>query len=291
MTRVMKSMRRGSLGIPVARRRGSGLIGLLLIAALWLGPVADLSADQGADPSAETAGHHEPEQTRELEEAADPSAPHAAETESSEDGIPVPYVPPSRGRAVNTAAGGTRTLTTEAGHVSVAVLAPRDHVALTTRAQPTLYWFVSGDTDQRIDITLVDEDSIDPLLEMTVPSPIREGIHALVLAELGLSLEPLKTYRWHVAIVQDAKRRSVDTLAEGFIERMGMSASLERSLRDARYSFAPYALSGIWYDAMDEVLSAIDADPKNKRLRLQRAALLEQAELGMVATYALRAER
>ena len=62
-------------------------------------------------------------------------------------------------------------------------------------------------------------------------------------------------------------------------------------LRDAHSAFAPYALSGIWYDAMDEVLTAIGEDPGNKRLRLQRAAMLEQAELGEIARYALRAER
>ena len=71
----------------------------------------------------------------------------------------------------------------------------------------------------------------------------------------------------------------------------GRSLGLGPALGEARYSYAPYALSGIWYDAMDELLVAIDKDPRNKRLRLQRSALLEQADLEEVAIYAVRAGR
>ena len=215
----------------------------------------------------------------------------SAKPEIVEEWTPVIYIPPSRGQARNQAAGGTRTLSNTTRAVRVALLAPKDHVALTTRAQPTLYWFVSADTAQRIDLTVVDDESIDPLLEMTLPGPITEGIHAFELSEVGLSLEPERTYRWHGAIVHDATRRSTDTLAEGFIERTRASEALEKSLLEARSRYAPYALSGIWYDAMDELLSAIALDPGNQRLLSQRVALLEQAELAEVASYARQDER
>ncbi len=275
------------VGATIERATGRPRTLLLLSIVISIALADAVSADHhGGD------GHSdEAPPAHESKPASDDRAVEAKPPDTADEWSPILYVPPNRGRALNTAAGGTRTLTTESGDVTVAVLAPRDHVAFTTRAQPTLYWFVSADTDQRIDLTLVDDDSIDPLLEMTVPAPVRRGIHSLVLAEFGLSLEPWKTYRWHVAIVQDAKRRSIDTLAEGFIERTGITASLERSLRGASTAYGPYALSGIWYDAIDEVLSAIGKDPGNKRLRLQRAAMLEQAELGEIAEYALRADR
>jgi hypothetical protein len=196
----------------------------------------------------------------------------------------VAYVPRSRGGAKITAGAGTRSR--DSG-VKVAVLAPQDHVALTTRAQPTLYWFVSDDTEMRVDLTIVDEEAIEPLLEITVPAPVASGIHALDLSEVAVALEPGKTYRWYVMLVPDAERRSNDSIAGGAIERISVSGDLERSLREARFDYAPYALSGIWYDAVDELLLALDRQPGNERLRLQRAALLEQAELAEVAVHAV----
>jgi hypothetical protein len=197
---------------------------------------------------------------------------------ASREFAPVMYVPPARGRAQYTAAGATRGIP-GLKPLDVAVLAPEDHVALTTRAQPTLYWFVSEDTDARIDLTLVDEASIDPLLEWTVPSPVTRGIHALDLAEHGVRLEAGKVYRWHVAVVRDARRRANDIFDQGLIERTEAPAGLERSLADAEDAFAPYARSGIWYDAMAELQSALREDPQNPKLRAQEAAFLEAIKL------------
>ena len=191
---------------------------------------------------------------------------------------PVMYVPPARGRARYTAAGATRGIP-DPEPLDVAVLAPEDHVALTTRAQPTLYWSVSEDTDARIDLTLVDESSIDPLLEWTVPSPVTRGIHALDLAEHGVSLETGKVYRWHVAVVRDARRRANDIFDQGLIERTEAPAELVGSLAKAENVFAPYARSGIWYDAMAELQSALREDPRNPKLRAQEAAFLEAIKL------------
>lgn len=202
---------------------------------------------------------------------------------------PVPYIPPSRGRAEETAGAGTRTMSR--GDVTVRVLAPNDHVAVTTLAQPTLYWYVSQDTTARIDLTLVDDDAIDPLVEFTVPGPVKKGVHAFRLSDRDLSLAPEKTYRWHVSLVQDPNRRSNDKVAEGRIVRAPATPQLEQSLERAPERYAPYAISGIWYDAMHELLSAIERDPDNRRLQLQRNALLEQAGLSEVATYAVRAGR
>jgi hypothetical protein len=269
------------------------LSGGALILMAQAGLVRSVSADQQAD-AAESISVEE----REPETRQDPGKSKAVEvleTPSADEAWrPILYVPPSRGQARHTAAGGTRAVSSPHGRVAVAVLAPPDHVALTTRAQPTLYWYVSTETAQRIDITLVDDDEIDPLLELTVPSPVAEGVHALALTDHGLDLERGHTYRWHVAVIQDAWRRSTDTLAEGFIERTEVSSSLEAALKEASRSgaadaaFAPYATSGIWYDAMDEVLSAMGEDPENPYLQRQRAALLEQIELNEVVRSAAR---
>jgi hypothetical protein len=266
----------------ILRRRiaGLGFAGLVLGLVFWTatGAVADDGEGVSGDDSEKAAA-----------EGASPGPGGVSNDEFQpvrEDWAPILYVPPSRGRgqALETAGGGTRGIARKEG-LSVAVVAP-PHLALTTREQPTLYWFVSAPTSARIDLTLVDDSLIDPLLEMTVPYPVERGIHTLDLRSLGIRLEPEKVYRWHVAVVHDSERRSSDLLAEGLIERSGMPPRLTRSLQEARHAYAPYAISGFWYDAMSELRSAIALDPEDRRLRLQEVALLEQAGLGEVARFA-----
>ena len=289
MSRTRSSLRnRGDRPVACTRLAGRSPVMLVaLVIAASAGGAGSVSADepvQGPDRSEaerrSEARTERPERREKGKAAADAS-----------DWQPVVYVPRSRGQARNTAAGGTRTTRSQNVDARVRVLAPGDHGALTARAQPTLYWFLSADTDQRIDITLVDDEAIDPLLEVTLPGPVHAGIHALVLADLGLSLELGKAYHFYVSIVRDPKRRSADLLAEASIERIEASDALERELAGAERIYEPYALSGVWYDAMDAVLSAVAAEPEDSRHARQRAALLDQAGLGEVATYAGQAER
>lgn len=287
--------------IPMERRaeegpRRSGLkrvsalaCGWLVAGVLMVGPAAQTGAEGRQDAAPAPPRAKLPEGKDAAPVRPEPGTPtHVPPDQEARasDWSPVLYVPPSRGQARHTAAGGTRG-TARQGSVELAVLAPRDHVALTTRAQPTLYWYLSEPIAGRIDVTVIDDESIDPLLEVTLPGPIRAGIHTLDLASHGLRLEPGRVYTWHVAWVQDAERRSSDLLAEGFIERTGVTRELERSLAEASARYAPYALSGIWYDAIAELEAALAEAPRNRRLLLQQVALLEQAELPRVAEYAL----
>ena len=118
---------------------------------------------------------------------------------------------------------------------------------------------------------LVDAPMNTPI-EMTLPSPVSAGIHSLDLAQHGISLEPGRVYKWSVSVVQDANRRSNDIMGEGVIERVGASASLERSLEGSPRRFAPYALSGIWYDALAELREALAADPRDCAARKSRSS-------------------
>ena len=206
------------------------------------------------------------------------------------------YVPPTRGSARHTAGAGTRGV--GSGKARVAVLAPADHVGLTTRASPTLYWNLSEATTTRIEITVVDDDAIEPVVGLSLPAPVAAGIHALDLESLGVVLAPDKTYRWFVALVHDAHRRSKDELAEGTIERITVPVALESEQSGARAATARAELagrdgeiaalraesltaanSGLWYDALAAVSSALERDPSNPELRADRAALLAQARI------------
>ncbi|MCR9094964.1 MAG: DUF928 domain-containing protein [bacterium] len=217
-------------------------------------------------------------------EAAEAAGREAAAAGEANAAALIRFVPPNRGKARRSAAGGTRGVDTSAvSSIRVAVVAPAE--GLTTRAQPVLYWYLSRETDARIDVVLIDDDAIDPLLEFTLPTPVEAGIHGLDLSDHGIELERGRVYRWSVAVVRDAKRRSNDIMTEGVIERVAASDELERSLEAEPGAFAPYALSGIWYDALAALRSARDASPADGELHSQEVALLEQIELPEVARY------
>lgn len=221
--------------------------------------------------------------------AAKASSKPAAASEGAVTGesAPIVYVPPSRGRARHTAGAGTRgtTVGETSGRPRVSVLAPRDHVGLTTSAHPRLYWQLSESSATRIELTVVDDDAIEPLLELSLPGPVEAGIHALDLGALGVELEPDKTYRWFVAVVHDPRRRSRDELAEGAIERIESPSATSstgvesgpRATAELRRESLERAREGLWYDALAILEDAIEHDPSNAGLRADRASLLAQA--------------
>ncbi len=265
----MTNRRPGFLSIQTAHGAQAVALAVLLVAAV--AGAQSPEAEKGAEAAERGAERSEREAAR-------------ADATASRDDI-IRFVPPNRGRARRSAAGGTRGVDSSAvSRIRVAIVAPAE--GLTTRAQPVLYWYLSRHTDARIDVVVTAYDAIDPLLEVTLPSPTAAGIHAVDLAEYDVSLEPGRIYRWSVAVVQDEARRSNDIMTEGVIERARPSAELSSTLEEASRRFAPYARAGIWYDALAELRTARVASPEDPALRKQEVALLEQIELHEVARYA-----
>lgn len=191
----------------------------------------------------------------------------------------VTYVPPLRGAPSRRVGGSSRG--TGQALPQVAAMVP-DHVGLTTAEQPVLYWFISKPTRVRVDITLIDENSIQPLLELPVTRIEGPAIHALDLAKHGIRLEKGTEYQWSVSLVPDAAERSGDVISGGVIKRVDMPPALRAALEQAGSAIdatQAYARAGIWYDALQAISRAIDKDPANGDLRAQRAALSEQAGL------------
>jgi hypothetical protein len=263
--------------------RGRTLV--LLLAALTLagtGGRAEPPASEpepppaGAGPTAPPDGVAPPAPDAEATERA--PEPAAAESE----GLPPVYVPPTRGTTrvrVGAATRGERP-----DHVAIDALAP-DHVAYTTRAQPVLCWYLSAPTTTRIEITLIDDRSVEPLLDVVARPGIGAGVQRLSLADHGVSLEPGRVYHWFVALVPDPQRRSNDVISSGAIERVAPGPELQRELRAAAGGGAWRVLAahGIWYDALAALSARIEADPSDRSLRELRSKLLEQVELRTAA--------
>jgi hypothetical protein len=187
------------------------------------------------------------------------------------------YNPPSRGAPAGRIGGGTR------GGQNVfvlSVLAP-DHSGFTTSEQPSLYWFISNPTSLPVELTLMDPQGVKPILETQLPSPTKAGIQRVRLADYNVRLAPGAAYRWFVAVVPDADRRSKDILAGGAIERVDLQEDVKTNLAKASDKELPfvYAQAGLWYDALKSISDLIDAAPQNQELRNERTALLKQVGL------------
>ncbi len=196
------------------------------------------------------------------------------------------YQPPMRGSASSGRIGGGTRGAADGPSVTLEVLAP-DHAGLTVSAQPTLYWFVSQRIETDAELTIVDDTSVDPLLELKLTPPIEPGIHALSLEEHGIQLAPNVPYQWFVAVVVDPSQRSYDVIAGGEIERVAQTSELASQLRSVGTQETPqaYAEAGIWYDALDGLSTQIGNSPNDARLRQQRAVLLDQVGLPGAAAY------
>lgn len=193
------------------------------------------------------------------------------------------YKPPLRGAPRGRVGGGTRG-GEESGSVFVAVLAP-DHLGLTAADEVSLYWFLSAPTPAPIELTFTEARATHPILELRLPAAAAPGFHRFRLADHGIRLIPGVSYRWFVAIVLDAERRSKDILAGGMIERLARPPELSARVGEVRSEDLPalYAELGLWYDAVSAVSALIEAAPEDVGLREHRAALLEHAELHDVA--------
>jgi len=186
------------------------------------------------------------------------------------------YRPPLRGAPGGRVGGAARGLGRE--EFILSVLAP-DHTGLTTRDQPALYWFISRPTSTPVEVTVVDPNATDPVLETQLKPPIAAGIHRIKLSDYNVSLKPGVAYQWYVSVVPDAGRRSKDILAGGSVERFDPPADVSSKLAKAPKAelASAYADAGIWYDAVAALLDMLESSPKDAGLLAQRNALLRQA--------------
>lgn len=204
---------------------------------------------------------------------------------SEEEAAPPPsmpiYIPPSRGAARARVGAGTRGPRRDLARLDV--LAP-DHAGLTLRAQPVLLWHLASDSSTRVDLVLIDEESVPPLLELSLDPPISRGLHRLEIAQHDIELVPGITYQWFAALVPDPARRSHDVIASGSIRRSERSADLDRELASSPREQRPALLArgGIWYDAIAELDALITERPQDPGFRAQRRALLGQIGVDLV---------
>lgn len=192
------------------------------------------------------------------------------------------YVPPKRGAPLARVGGGSRGIDDNLPYISV--ITP-DHVGFTSQSQPVLYWYISDAMKTRFEFALINDDDIDPLIEVTSEQEMQAGLNSINLADHGVSLEPGVAYQWSVALVEDANKRSADIVSSGQIELLELTDAQKTQLENATAGerVSIFANEGYWYDTFAGLSDLIAADPGNSDLLAQRAALLEQIGLPAVS--------
>jgi hypothetical protein len=242
---------------------------VLMMIAVWHGSVM---ADSGKDVKAPAKDKVVQEKSVQDDKLAGKARPA---------GMPK-YVPPMRGAPVARVGGGTRGVGDSLPFVSVVT---PEHTGYTSSPQPVLYWYLSEPMDTRFEFALINDNEIEPIIELTSDKEMQKGLNFLDLSEHGVSLKPGIIYQWSVALVGQPEKRSSDIVSSGTIELVELTGAQQEALGkvDDDASYRVFAGEGYWYDAFAGLSKQINANPGNTALVEQRTALLRQVGLDEVA--------
>ena len=151
------------------------------------------------------------------------------------------------------------------------VLAPANP-GFTVRAAPSLFRQLDDATPEgvRIFFTLIDEKGEIPLVELELEPPSQAGIQRIRLASQGVELRLGEPYTWSIALVPDMENRALDRVSLGGIQRIADDGEIPLGAR-------ALAAEGLWYDALELLVDAVDANPGDPGALARRRSLLTQA--------------
>jgi len=186
---------------------------------------------------------------------------------------------PNRGSASTTMSGGRRgtpfaacALDNDRPDPAITLLVPDGGINLTTQAHPTLSWFVESEGAVDMEFSLSHPDQASAVYEKQVRS--ETGLVEVTLPD-SVELEAGVPYRWTVFVNCEGgeysihARSFVERLAEGDTRTVATMSPIERA--------TAYAAQGIWYDALNTLVSFYRQDGEMATL-IEIRDLLRQAE-------------
>ena len=186
---------------------------------------------------------------------------------------------PERGSASSTLSGGRRGITASACALDADVPDPAltllvpsgNYTELTTKAQPTLSWFVESDTITHMEFILSLPEQATPLYTKAISA--EAGLVEVTLPA-AIALQEGVRYRWTVFMTCNDGEREVH--ARSFVKRVAIDAMpAALNAMPSREQADIYAANGIWYDALNALVLAYREDTQMTTLLAIRE-LLEQ---------------
>ncbi len=187
---------------------------------------------------------------------------------------------PDQGSASSTLSGGRRgtsasacALDSLAPDPAITLLVPEGATGLTTKAQPTLSWYLESENVAEMTFMLSHPEQATPIHTQHISAS--EGLVEVSLPD-SAALEVGTRYRWMVFLTCNNGENEVH--ARSFVERVAEdSVATDISSLSETQQAEAYAESGIWYDALNSLVSAYRAESQMSTL-LDIRGLLEQAD-------------
>jgi uncharacterized protein DUF928 len=173
------------------------------------------------------------------------------------------------------------------GLPSLFILAP-DHVGLTTKEQPVLFWYLSKATDTPLVMTLMTDDpkAKDPVFETKLDAS-KDGIQCVDLSKFPVKLKAGVDYQISLAL-KPANKPDGDVFCSAEIRHVDPPPALVAqilSTPDPLDKARLLARNGMFYDALTLVSHEIDGNANSKAWRERRASLLDQVGLAQAASF------
>ncbi len=191
--------------------------------------------------------------------------------------VPARYVPPKRGLPGRREGGGTR-----GNCQSPILLAPNDHIGVTTSEHPSFFWYVANPTP--VEFMLMEEglDGTDEAVFQTKIQASEAGIMQLQLPANSPPLKLNRSYTWIVTIYCDPQSLVQEPFfMQAMIQRVLPDINLVAQLRTASPENYPatYAAAGIWYDTLTTLANLRHSRPADTQLKAEWADLLRAIKL------------
>lgn len=245
--------------------------------------------------------------------AADGAINHQRFLVSQATSSRIRFVPPVTKNPRQSQGAGSRGCAEETlGQNLVTLLIPsQDYIGQTSSRYPTFSWYLSQPVEVPMQFTLVEDKGGgggETIWEKQIDSPQPGMIHVEIPKDRP-KLLPGKTYRWTVTLVCNSVQPSANRYFISYIERVPITPDLAQKLsatglnRDSLPKNIPsgsslelreraslYAESGLWYDAVATLTTALKQYPKDALVQEDWLSLFNQVGLGDVAKQELKGE-
>ncbi len=194
----------------------------------------------------------------------------------------ITYVPPNYGSPRRTTSNASRGCDNLA-EFSLYLLAPKDHVGVTTLDRPSFFWYISAASEVPVEFALVEEGVPKPLWKQKL-NVQKAGVMRITIPQDAPPLLAGRDYKWSVRSICNPISPSAAPPHISWIRRVPLAAELQHQLREStseRDRAFLYAKAGIWYDAVATTIQSTGdrGQPSQVTLTAELRSLLAQVGL------------
>jgi len=164
--------------------------------------------------------------------------------------------------------------------MGLTALVPTNEMGLTTLGNPTFWVYLPETTATQLVLSVMEQGKDKSIIHHSQTSfPIlpKSGLMSLKLPAQSPPLEVGKTYKWAVIILCGNSPHPSDPVIEAWVRRVDLSIP-NPSMNSAKKA-SWYGEQGIWFDFLDSLAKARQAEPDNKVLKTDWVDTLKSIKL------------